>query len=222
MYRRRRYYYGKARKTVRRYKRRYPIRKVKTKSKYDQVHLVKRYGSLVDRDGNPVEYIANPASSQSYSFYFRLQNVTGYTDFTNLYDQYKIRAVKVSFIPMVNVTTADQSGYASLIYSTYDFNGTDINPTRNQIREYQYCKWSPYGKIHKRYFFPRTIESVSGLAPSGSTTKVGPQNWISTASPEVRYHGLLVSVANVPSIVDEDIPIYKIEVKYYLSFKNTK
>lgn len=213
MYRRRRYY--NSRRTVRRYKRRYPIRKaVKPKSKYDQVHLVKRFGSIMSGSGTPtiVEYLNNPAEDQSYRFMFRLDAVTTYGDFTALYDQYKIRAVKVSFIPMANVVLATESGYASLIYSTYDFNGESSNPTRDEIREYQYCKWSPYGRIHKRYFFPR-ISNVS--------TKVGPQDWISTNNPNTNYHGLLVNVSNVPSVgIDE--PIYKVEVKYYLSFKNTK
>jgi len=129
MYRRRRYYYGKARKTVRRYKRRYPIRKsVKPKSAYEKNHLVKRFGSLV-QGTTTVTTINNPATDQTYHFRFRLSNVTGYQDFTNLYDMYKIRAVKVSFIPVVNVTTATQSGYASLIYSTYDFNSqSNCNP----------------------------------------------------------------------------------------------
>lgn len=218
MYRRRRYY-SKAKKTVRSYKRRYPIRKaIKPKSKYDQVHLVKRFGSAInDILGTPtLEYINNPATDQSYRLIFRLNAVTAYQDFTALYDMYKIRAVKVSFIPIMNITTATESGFASLIYSTYDFNGptTSTAPSKDQIREYQYCKWSPYGRIHKRYFFPRTVENPNG-------TKVGPQNWISTSASDVPYYGLLVNVSNIPSInIDE--PIYKIEVKYYLSFKNTK
>lgn len=218
MYRRRRYY-NKSRSTVRRYyKRRYPIRKApKPKSKYDQVHLVKRFGSLMSGN-SAVEVINNPATDQSYKFNFTLSNVTGYTDFTALYDMFKIRAVKVSFIPLVNVTTASESGYASLIYSTYDFNDDPgAVPTQNEIRQYQYCRWSPYGRIHKRYFFPRVLEN------EGSSTKVGPQNWVAVtnANALLPYHGLIVNVSNIPSInIDE--PIYKVEVKYYLSFKNTK
>lgn len=218
MYRRRRYYYGKARKTVRRYKRRYTIRKApKSKSAYDKNHLVKRYGSAVS-GSSVVEAIHNPATDQSYRFQFRLNAVSGYQDFTALYDMYKIRAVKVSFIPIMNITTATESGYASLIYTTYDFNGESSSPSRNQIREYQYCKWSPYGKIHKRYFFPRITEFVTGTSQG---TKVGPQNWLSTAHPDIPYHGLIINVANVPSIPENE-PLYKVEVKYYLSFKNTK
>lgn len=219
MYRRRRYY-SKARKTVRRYKRRYTIRKApKSKSAYEKVHMVKRYG--IAKHGNiDITIIDNPENGmdQTYRLHFRLSAVTGYTDFTNLYDMYKIRAVKVSFIPIMNVTTATQSGFASLIYSTYDFNGdtSTLPPSRDKIREYQYCKWSPYGKIHKRYFFPRILDDQQT-----SSTKVGPQNWISTANPDVPYHGLFVSITNVPSIADFE-KIYKVEVKYYLSFKNTK
>lgn len=217
MYRRRRYY-SKARKTVRRYKRRYPIRRVKPKSVYDKVHLVKRYGILQTGTNTFVDAIHNPSSNQSYKFFFSLEAVTGYQDFTKLYDQFKIRAVKVSFIPVANITTASESGYASLIYSTYDFNGEATTPTRDQIREYQYCKWSPYGKIHKRYFFPRIVESATGIFLG---TKVGPQNWISTEFSVAPYYGLLVNVSNVPSIPTND-PLYKVEVKYYLSFRNTK
>lgn len=222
MYRRRRYY--NSRRPVRRYKRRYKIRRaIKPKSAYDKVHVVKRYGLIMTGTGTPVftEGINNPTTDQSYRFYFRLSAVAGYKDFTALYDLYKIRAVKVSFIPMANISTSTESGYASLIYSTYDFNGESSNPTKDEIREYQYCKWSPYNKIHKRYFFPRTTEFISGTTGSGLSTKVGPQNWLSTNNPDISYHGLLVNVSNVSS-VDVDDPIYKIEVKYYLSFKNTK
>lgn len=213
MYRRRRYY--KPRRTVRKYyKRRYPIRKtIKPKSAYEKVHLVKRYGSILQVQ-TEVEYLNNPATDQSYLFNFTLSAVTAHQDFTRLYDQYKIRAVKVSFIPMANITTANESGFASLIYSTYDFNGGSSSITRDQIREYQYCKWSPYGKIHKRYFFPRALVDNNG-------TKVGPQNWQTTDNPNIPHHGLIVNVANVPSIATDE-PIYKVEVKYYLSFKNTK
>jgi len=178
--------------------------------------VVKRYGSLVNSaNGNPVDTILNPATDQSMEFAFKLSSVAGYQDFTRLYDQYKIRAVKVSFIPIANILSATVSGYASLIYTTYDFNGySGTLPTQDQIREYQYCKWSPYGKIHKRYFFPRALES-------SDSTKVGPQNWISTANADVLYHGLIASFSNVPSIPSDE-QMYKVEVKYYLSFKNTK
>lgn len=196
-------------------------RPLKQKSAYDKVHLVKRFGSIVTSTDVNLETIYNPATDRSYRFYFRLSSVTGYQDFTKLYDQYKIRVVSVSFIPMVNITSATASGYASLIYSTYDFNGESSNPTRDEIREYQYCKWSPYGEIHNRYFFPRTTEFISGSAGSGLSTKVGPQNWISTNNPDIAYHGLIVNASNVPSIAENE-PIYKIEVRYYLSFRNTK
>lgn len=195
-------------------------RPLKKKSVYDNVHLVKRYGSIV-RQGTPdthVEYLNNPAEDNTYRFVFKLDAVTAYEDFTKLYDQYKIRAVSVSFIPIMNITSADKSGYASLIYTTYDFNGnSDTTLTKDQIREYQYCKWSPYGKIHTRYFYPR-ISETSGTSQS---TKVGPQNWISTANPSAPYFGLLVNVSNVPSVPTNQA-IYKIEVRYYLSFRNTK
>lgn len=195
----------------------YPIdRPIKSKSVYDNVHLVKRYGKI--KYGYPgslvMDYINNPADDQTHVFHFTLNAVAGYQDFTKLYDQYKIRAVSVSFIPMVNITSATLSGYASLIYSTYDFNGETGSPppTKDEIREYQYCKWSPYGEIHTRYFYPRMTDT--GIKP-------GPQNWISTVADQIRYNGLIVNVSNVPSI-DVGEPIYKIEVRYYLSFKNTK
>lgn len=192
-------------------------RPLKKKSVYDNVHLVKRFGTLTS-GSSVVEAIHNPATDQSYRFQFRLNAVAGYQDFTKLYDQYKIRAVSVSFIPMVNITSATASGYASLIYTTYDFNGESTTPSKNEIREYQYCKWSPYGEIHNRYFFPRITEFVTGTSQG---TKVGPQNWLSTAHPDIPYHGLIVNVSNVPSIAENE-PIYKIEVRYYLSFRNTK
>lgn len=207
------------------YGRRRFVRRI-PKSPYVKTHMVKRLGAPVNHaDSLPIYNIPNPASAGSgnatYVLNFNLENCTEYTDFTNLYNEYKIRAVSVSFIPQFNVSTAQESAYSSLIYSVIDVNGPEnlSIPTLDDIRQYSTVRWSPYNRIHKRYFFPRS--AIAGQTVLSNTVLPGRQPWISTSVPQNLYRSLYVNVANVPSLSTGE-PIYKIETTYYLSFKGTK
>lgn len=210
-YRRRRY--PRRRRQYTRTRRRYTRYARPTKSPYTKVHLVKRLGlPRLYNTPEPVDHLLNDGDSLNLAF--NLANVSAYEDFTALYNEYKIRAVKVSFIPLANVSTMESSAYSNLIYSAIDINGEITSqPSRDQIRQYSGCRWSPYNRIHSRYFYPRPL--VDGKTISGK------QPWLSTANSIGSYYSLLVSPPVIPGI-DSTEPIYKVECTYYLSFRTTK
>lgn len=198
------------------YTRRRRIGGYRKKKVYDRNFVSKRLGTA-KFGSETITLIPNPSASPgniSMQLDFSLAQVEEYMDYVNLYDQYKIRGVKVTFIPMANITDSTASQYASLIYTAYDFTG-DTTPTLSEIRQNQYVKWSPYTKIHKRFFHPRPVVS-------DGAQKVGAQDWYPTeVNPKVIYRSLLVNFPNVPTVPTGD-PIYRVEVKYYLSFRMTR
>lgn len=165
-----------------------------------------------------------------YNFSCSLQFVPDFQEFTNLYDQYKIKAIKVSFIPVCNFSTFQgitgmtntnppfQPGqYAVRSYSALDFNfdTTGIQKV-DDIREYQNMKWKPYPRIHTRYFYPR-INNVD--TEGGYTYKEQP--WLNTGDAGVTEHyGLKFAVDQTTA--PTGTILYRIETKYYLAFRVPK
>lgn len=218
MYRRRYNRYSRYRRyprSTRRYtRRRYPTRRFK-KSVYNQPFLSKRLGTIYNTH-QTVQTSEILNNGEGFAAAFRLDNVQDYQDYTNLYNEYKIRAVSVKFIPLANISNLAESTYSQLLYTAIDINGASSSVSESQIRQYQTVRYTPYNRIHKRYFFPRTRLS----ATSGAGTISGKQPWLSTTQYTTNYHSLLVVPPTIPGI-DATEPIYKVEVMYYLSFRST-
>lgn len=222
-YRRRRY--GRYRRSRRR---RYATNRRRyarvQKSPYTKVHLAKRLGSgfnaQASNEGEPITQILN--DGQPIQVTFRLNDVVNYTEFTQLYNEYKIRAVKISLIPLANVSNMQSSAYSHLIHTAIDINGLASSQlTRDNIRQYSTVRWSPYNRIHSRYFFPRMrVDSRSNLSP-GTVTMSGKQPWSNISYSTNNYYSLLISPPTIPDI-DSDDPIYTLEVMYYMSFRGTR
>jgi len=162
------------------------------------------------------------------STYFSLNALPSWAEFQNLYDMYKINAIKISFIPVSNVTlwndttgkvdpyTANFTRFQSVI----DYNDSTLLTTADAYREYSTYKWSPFNKIHKRYFRPRITQTVTeGGGTYGVST--GPGGWVSVASNATRFYGIKYHY-NIGVNATQTLTTHEVEVKYYLSFKNYK
>lgn len=169
------------------------------------------------------------------NFAFRLQDVPGYTDWTGLYDAYRIRAVKVNFIPVANtsVSYAPVTGtgpiltgtqYCTRMYSAFDPNADGVGITGpnalTQIMEYQNSKWTPYNRIHKRYIKPKVM--LPGVAGSAyGYNLAGKQPWIQCSDGGLaQYYGLPVVIE--PSGFADGSVLYKIEATFYMQFARPK
>lgn len=185
--------------------------------------------------GGPISTIlSSGATTQSWAnIAFRLQDVPNYSDWTNAFDAYRIRAVKVNLIPMGNVSLSSNGvtgmagipvgNYAVRCFSAFDPNQDGVGITGpnavDQLREYQNSRWTPYNRIHKRYLKPK-IEMTSYGTSSG-VNLTGKQPWIQTADGGAAVHygmPLAIDIANYPV----GTPLYQIECTYYLQFCRPK
>ena len=151
----------------------------------------------------------NPAL---YAFNFSLSDLPNYTEFTSLYDMYKLNAVKVTFIPYQTVSnsvaTINNADNTARFFSAIDYNDGTAPITTDNLREYQTAKFTRLLKTHKRFIYKPKILDTNGFAISP---------WMSTSTPTANYYGLKVGVEPTGSAMH-----YSIECKYYVSFKNVK
>lgn len=174
----------------------------------------------------------NDAAFTNYSLEFKLSDVPNYTEFTALYDNYRINAVKVSFIPVYNIssmfvlrttddyvpTLSSTKGlpYFTRTYSCIDYTDDNELATGDNYRQYANCKVKPICKIHKRYLKPRVLMDIG---EAGSVNPIR-NPWLASETPSVPYYSLKFGWEPLPtgSVASGDA-VFKVEAVYYMSFK---
>jgi len=207
------------------YRKRYPIRRSLGNPR-QKVFFFKRFCNLpaliAGADGNDA---FTPRS-------FGLSDLPDYTDFTNLFDWYKINKIVVRLLPYFSQTTdvpnsATFGTFSSAsnlrIFTAID---TGLAPTLtaanavNTIRQYSNCKVTPYIKGQTRSFRPR----YDGLdAETVESQTVGPTPWIDTTSTSAIHYGLLIAIDTSglnPASINQGDVLLRIEATYYMSFKS--
>lgn len=159
-----------------------------------------------------VNIIADAVNPTRVAIDFRLNKLPNYTEFTALYDMFKINAVKVIIRPQMSqvnsLGTVNNIYYNDRIYSCIDYNDATAPTDINEVRQYQSCKIGSSIKPHKRYIYkPKILDSSSySMHP-----------WVACTAPNTSWYGLKVAIDTVPNAA-----FWTVEVKYYLSFKNVR
>lgn len=123
---------------------------------------------------------------------FKLSNIPNYTDFTNLFDQYKIVGIKQKFIyssNSFNQATATYNNQMPMLLHVLDFDDGTALTTVNEYNQYDTCRISRTDKTFVRYFKPKVAQATygSGVFTSYATPNSNP--WIDGASINVEYYG---------------------------------
>lgn len=202
-YRRR---YKKRTSRKRNYRRRFK-RSYRYNKRGQRVFLYKRFASLGT-------IAADSALDQFSSYDFQLNDLPGFTEFTSLYDAYKINAIKIRFIPsqtvsnsLSTISNAQNTRFISII----DYNDNTPPTSLNDMRQYHTCKVTNAFKTHTRYIYKPKYQ----LGASQSRL------WLNTTTPSTPWHGLKVGIEAMGSTVTTSMN-YHVEAKYYISFKAVK
>lgn len=159
-----------------------------------------------------------------------LDTLPNYTEFTNLYDQYKINGVKLSFVP-----SGSQAVYSTLsgttqaagfgrFNSAIDYDDSTTPANENVLLQYNNLRTTPGWKTHTRYYRPKVrnaavIDTVSG-ALAAAPVRGG--QWLSTSAPDVEHYGLKV-FCNAPVNTATSTSItYSVYATLYLACKNVR
>ncbi len=140
-------------------------------------------------------------------FYFTLDSVAGYTDFTSLYDQYRIVGVDVECFPPNDSLTS-----GALVVSTDYDDATSTNVA--SLLQYAAAKRFPVGKpIFLRVDKPSvdvTVFGTGGAAPG--VNAISP--WLDCGKPDVQHYGLKFAAT-----VTGNATVYTIMFRYRLQFR---
>ena len=120
---------------------------------------------------------------------FQLNNLPGYSDFTNLFDMYRIDKIHVRFTP--EYTELTDAALVSNAVNEYFNSAVDLTDfsspaSVNDVLQYQSLKSTGITKEHTRSWIP-TYLTAEGVVPLRS--------YVPTSNPGMRHVGLKIGIS---------------------------
>jgi hypothetical protein len=169
-----------------------------------------------DRLAQLVQHTSAVGTVSSNGYYFSLDQIPSYTEFTALFDQYRIDKIELCFIPVANAVAPTGSTQGQLT-TVIDYDDATVLATEAGAFNYESAQVVPVWQIHKRVLKPRI--AMAGYAGAFSSyVNIGNQ-WIDSASPSVQHYGLKAIVGPASGAL---VMSWDIIVKYYFSCRNTR
>lgn len=149
---------------------------------------------------------------------FTLSDLPSYTDFTSLFDQYRIAQVTVRFVPVTQpfgpATTATD---LPALHTVIDLDDSTAPGSIDALRQYGTHQVTPNQSYFERVFTPRyTVAAYSGAFTSYSLAPA--YSFIDSNSPTVQYYGLKWGTTPVTTVSGSFI-LYNIECTYIIQCK---
>lgn len=146
------------------------------------------------------------------SFAFNFNAMPDFTNFTSLYDMYKINKIRFTLIPRTTETTQATSTWDNQVSSVIDYDDVTVPTTLDQLLQYPNMKMTRGTKIHSRTWVPR-IRMLTDLSGAHEVKRAG---WLDAANTGVPHYGIKLAIAQ--SSISQ---IYDIRVDFFISCKGT-
>jgi len=178
------------------------------------------YSRYADKDSLS---LGNQQVSTGLGVNFQFDNIVQYTDFTTLYDQYKITGI-LAYVRLM--TNPDSQAASTQIFPTlwwitdYD---DDTTPSLTTIKEKQGVKRTPLlpGRQIKIFIKNPHVDSMiyNGITGTGYATLRN--QWVDCNSPAVPHYGLKMCV-DTEGVTQAGNYYLSIEYKYYFSCRGAQ
>jgi len=150
------------------------------------------------------------------AYNYALQYLTAYSEFTALFDQYRIVRVETTFMPTITSLSALGSFTNSYLLTAIDYDDANAYSSLNDAIQVATASITPLTKSVTRGFAPR----VALAAYSGAFTSYAqapPGQWIDCASPGVQHYGLKCAIPLTGSI-----QTWRVLHRYFLEFRRVR
>lgn len=156
---------------------------------------------------------------------FTLSQVPNNSEFTSLYDQYRINGIKWTLIPRGNtaeLTGAPPTvfqGQSTGIFSAIDYDDATAPTSINQLCEYQNMKMTRATQMHSRYIKPRVnLQGITNAGTGAVGSTMNTRGWLDVSQINVPHFGLKLALQQS---VNYNLT-YDVKIDFYLAFKNVR
>lgn len=158
------------------------------------------------------------------SMNFQLNFVTNPTEFTTLFDRYRIVGVKLQFLPGQNNSDAYINGFASplpYLYYAQDWDDAGVPGSQTEVTQYGTVKCRRLDKPFSVFIKPKAAAQVyhTGVTSAFATAN---NAWIDCSNGDVQHYGMKLWLKNVmcdPSHANFNCVVIP---TYYLQFRDSR
>ena len=154
------------------------------------------------------DIITNGIVASLGAFDFRLDTLPSYTDFTNLFDMYRITKIEVHYNPeYTELTDAALVSNAVNVYFNTAIDLADVSAptTVDDILQYQQLVSTPITKAHSRSWRPTIL--MGGSIPCSC--------WVPTSNPSERHYALKYGIPATGVAMT-----FRCRIRFHLEFAN--
>jgi len=157
---------------------------------------------------------------------FKLSDLPQYTEFTALFDRYRITGVKLQIMPRICMQTpagaqVAATAYSPSIFHTIDYDDATTPSDYTALAQYDQCKVQWEYKPFKVWLKPRAAQAQYA---SGAFTSYGnsdPKQWMDVASPDIVYYGWKWATNDYSASMNGN-QYWDVHSTYYLEFMNPR
>lgn len=160
---------------------------------------------------------------------FQLNDVISPSDFTNLYDRYKITGVKITFIPLVNqgytgISTSTNQSSATIPTINYcvDYDDSVVPVTSLDILEKMDAKVRRLDRPFSVYIKNPKVETIVNSDSGAVAGQIGSAGYYNCAQDTINFRGLKFWIRDMalPAAASNLNSLIRVQTKYYLAFKD--
>lgn len=150
---------------------------------------------------------------------FNLSQLDNYTEFTNLFQRFRICAVKLKIIPYYTGNDANPTGTIYVmpnIHSVVDYDDSGTPANLAELLQYSNHKMTRGGKIHGRYIKP-AVQTATYETALTSAYSPKWKVWLSTDDFATPHYGFKYFIDQSSVAL-----VYRVFVKFYIQCKDLK
>lgn len=219
--------YAKSNKKLKYSRKRQTSSVAKARSLYSNYGAPRSLSQTTTHSVRRMLYFTALTSSSSFSdglVFLQLQDLPDYTEFTALYDQYRVDKLVVHFYPSQTIIDlSDSRADPGTLLTAVDFDGGATGLTLNQFLSYESAQVHPHCVPRKITIKPRAeLAVIDGSSATVAAALPNSGNiWYDCSNTAVRFHG--VRVATTAESAPNGYHItYKIYVEAFVTFKATR
>jgi hypothetical protein len=154
-----------------------------------------------------------------YAFAFKLADLSEYTSFTSIFDQYRIDSVEITILPQTIPSTTSSASvpFANLAVVT-DYDDASALANWALHLNYQNVQVISPGQRHKRKIIPHAQSAQVTLGSTVNTFSLA-RPWIDCSNVAVQHFGFKVGVQQSTS---SNVSLWYPYFRYTVSFRNVR
>jgi hypothetical protein len=156
------------------------------------------------------------AATVAGSYFFILTNLSNYSSFAAIFDQYMVQAISVEIVPRFNAIAASTTSNSPMRV-VIDYDDATVLASASAAEQYASCTTIEAHESCHRTFRPHL--AVAAYSGAFTSYKNEPAGWIDIASATVQHYGLKWFVPISPTTT---VPVWDLKVKISICFRTVR